>query len=147
MFSRTAAPFCNWAALEPFPPMGREFVQALGKRLATLAKHRSRLDEALEAFTQRRKTPEFFRWHRERYLTYQQQGSEAALAHTLGRVKDDTNYAKVRKELGRADRALLWLAAKGVQDLYRASALAQLQSLLKSTKVLPVCRARHCDVQ
>jgi len=60
----------------------------------------------------------------------QQQGAAQALEHTLARLHDDTGYAKVWKELGRADRAVLLLAARGVQDLYSAQALAQLQELL-----------------
>ena len=130
MFSRAAAPFYNWAPLEPFPLLGREFVESMVRRLASLAKHPLGLDEALQAFAALKDTPEFFRWYIERYLMYQQQGAAQALAHTRARLDDDTGYAKVWKELGRADRAVLLLASRGVQDLYSAQALAQLQELL-----------------
>lgn len=130
MFSRSAAPFYNWAPLEPFPLLGREFVQAMVNQLAHVAKNPLSLDDALQAFTALKETPEFFRWYIERYLMYQQHGPEQALQYTLARVHDDTGYTKVWKELSRADRAVLLLAARGVQDLYSAQALKQLQELL-----------------
>lgn len=66
---------------------------------------------------------------------YQLQGPEQALQYTLARVHDGTSYAKAWKELGRADRAVLLLAARGVQDLYGAPALKQLQELLNAPEV------------
>ena len=131
MFSRSAAPFYNWAPLEPFPLLGREFVQAMVRQLSQVAKNPLGLEDALRAFTALKETPEFFRWYIERYLMYQQHGPEQALQYTLARVHDDTGYARVWKELSRADRAVLLLAARGVQDLYSAQALKQLQELLE----------------
>ena len=130
LFSRAAAPFYNWAPLEPFPLMGREFVDAMVKQLATVAKHPMKLDDALKAYAALKETPEFFRWYIERYLIYQQQGAEQALLYVRARVHDDTSYAKAWKELNRADRAVLLLAARGVQDLYGAQALKQLKQML-----------------
>ncbi|OGB33694.1 MAG: hypothetical protein A3F78_03635 [Burkholderiales bacterium RIFCSPLOWO2_12_FULL_61_40] len=135
MFSRASAPFYNWAPLEPFPLLGAEFVEATVAHMATVAKHPLAMDEALRAFSALKETPEFFRWYVERYLMYQQQGSEQALQYTLSRVHDGTSYAKTWKELGRADRAVLLLAARGVQDLYGAPALKQLQELLNAPEV------------
>jgi len=135
MFSRAAAPFYNWAPVEPFPLLGREFVAAMVKQLAKVAKHPLRLDDALKAFASLKETPEFFRWYIERYVMYQAQGSEQALAYTKARVHDDTSYAKSWKELSRADRGVLLLAARGVQDLYGGAALKQLQQMLGSDAV------------
>ena len=135
MFSRASAPFYNWAPLEPFPLLGREFVAATIKHLASVAKHPLNLDDALKAFAALKETPEFFRWFIERYLMYQQQGFESALHYTLARVHDDTSHAKAWKELNRADRAVLLMAARGVQDLYGTPALKQLQELLGSPDV------------
>ncbi|MDO9198931.1 hypothetical protein [Rhodoferax sp.] len=135
MFSRAAAPFYNWAPLEPFPLLGREFVEAMVKQLAAVARQPLKLDDALAAFAALKETPEFFRWYIERYLMYQQQGSEQALKYTQARVHDDSSYARAWKELSRADRAVLLLAARGVQDLYGAQALRQLQELLDSADV------------
>jgi len=135
MFSRAAAPFYNWAPLEPFPLLGREFVQATVRQLASVAKQPLKLDDALKAFAALKETPEFFRWYIERYLMYQQQGSEQALLYTQARVHDASSYVRVWKELNRADRAVLLLAAGGVQDLYGAAAQKQLQSLLGGTEV------------
>jgi hypothetical protein len=135
MFSRAAAPFYNWAPVEPFPLLGKEFVVAMVKQLAKVAKHPLRLDDALKAYAELKETPEFFRWYIERYVMYQSQGPEQALAYTKARVHDDTSYARSWKELGRADRAVLLLAARGVQDLYGAAALRQLQQMLGSDAV------------
>lgn len=87
------------------------------------------MDDALKAFSALKETPEFFRWYIERYLMYQQQGAAQALEHTLVRLSDDAGHARVWRELGRADGAVLLLAARDVQDLYSAQALAQLQVL------------------
>ena len=135
MFSRAAAPFYNWAPLEPFPLLGRNFVVAMVKQLATVAKQPLSLDDGLHAFAALKETPEFFRWYIERYLMYQNQGAEQALQYTLERLHDDTSYAKTWKELNRPDRAVLLLTAHGVQDLYGVHALKSLQELLGSARV------------
>jgi hypothetical protein len=132
MFSRAAAPFYNWAPVEPFPLLGREFVIAMVRQLARVARQPLKLDDALRAYASLKETPEFFRWYIERYVMYQAQGSDQALAYTKARVHDDTSYAKSWKELSRADRAVLLLAARGVQDLYGGSALKQLHQILGS---------------
>jgi hypothetical protein len=132
MFSRAAAPFYNWAPVEPFPLLGREFVGAMVKQSAKVAKHPLKLDDALKAYAALKETPEFFRCYIERYVMYQSQGADQALAYTKARVHDDTSYAKSWKELSRADRAVLLMAARGVQDLYGGAALKQLQQMLGS---------------
>jgi hypothetical protein len=130
MFSRAAAPFYNWAPLEPFPLLGRQFVVAMVKQLADVAKHPLSLDDALRAFGALKETPEFFRWYIERYLMYPHEGPAQALKYTQARVNDETSYTKSWKELSRTDRAVLLLAARGVQDLYGSQALKQLRDLL-----------------
>lgn len=135
MFSRAAAPFYNWAPVEPFPLLGREFVAAMVRQLATVAKHPLKLDDALEAYAALKETPEFFRWFIERYVMYQAQGANQALAYTKTRVHDALSYARGWKELNRPDRAVLLLAARGVQDLYGAAALKQLRELLGATDI------------
>ncbi len=137
MFSRAAAPFYNWAPLEPFPLLGREFVEAMVRQLATVARHPLKLDDALTGFTALKETPEFFRWYIERYLMYPLQGQEQALTYTQARLHDDTGHATAWKQLSRADRAVLLLAARGVQDLYGAATLKQLQALLGAPEVTP----------
>jgi hypothetical protein len=137
MFSRAAAPFYNWAPLEPFPLLGREFVVAMVQQLAKAAKHPLKLEDALTAFAALKETPEFFRWYIERYLMYQANGPEQALLYVRARVHDDTSYAKTWKELSRSDRAMLLLVARGVQDLYGNPALRQLQQVLGSPDVTP----------
>ena len=50
MFSRAAAPFYNWAPLEPFPLLGREFVEATVQQLSSVARNPLSMDDALHAF-------------------------------------------------------------------------------------------------
>jgi hypothetical protein len=130
MFSRAAAPFYNWAPIEPFPLLTGEFVDATVKHAAQLAKHPLAVADARNAFVALKETPEFFRWYVERYLLYQEQGSAAALEHTLARVNDDSGYASLWKTMPRADRAVLLLAAAGAKEFYGAEALGQLRKLL-----------------
>ena len=135
MFSRSAAPFYNWAPLEPFPLLGHDFVDAIVAQLAKAARQPLAVAEARQAFEALKETPEFFRWYIERYLMYQQQGAAEALRHTQTRVHDDTGYARTWKELTRPDRAVLLLAARGVQDLFGAGTLRQLEELLETQPV------------
>lgn len=135
MFSKSAAPFYNWAPVEPFPLLGREFVNSMVAQVATAARQPLSLDEALQAFAALKDTPEFFRWYIERYLMYQQQGAAEALRQTQARVHDDTGYARAWQELARTDRAVLLLAARGVQDLFGAATLAQIKTLLELDEV------------
>ena len=135
MFSRAAAPFYNWAPLESFPLLGRDFVVAMVKQLATVAKQPLSLEDGLHAFATLKETPEFFRWYIERYLMYKNQGAAHALQYTLERIHDDTSYAKTWSALNRPDRAVLLLTARGVQDLYGVHALKQLKEVLASAQV------------
>ena len=98
--------------------------------MGTLARHPLKLHDALKAFAALKETPEFFRWYIERYLIYQHQGPEEALRYIQARIHDDTSYTKTWKELSRADRAILLLAARGVQDLYGIHALGRIRDLL-----------------
>jgi hypothetical protein len=106
------------------------------------------LNDALKAFAALKETPEFFRWYIERYLIYQHQGPEQALQYIRARIHDDTGYTKTWKELNRADRAILLLAARGVQDLYGIHAHEQLKDLLGSPNVtVTLPERRHAGLR
>jgi hypothetical protein len=137
MFSRASAPFFNWAPLEPFPLLGAEFVRAMVKQTAAVAKRPLAADAALAAFKALEETPEFFRRFLERYLMYQQQGVEEALVHTRATVSDEAGYGNLWKQLHRADRAVLLLAARGTQDFFSAATLQQLSTILGEPGVTP----------
>lgn len=137
MFSRSAAPFFNWAPLEPFPLLGTEFVHAMVKQTATVAKRPLTTDAALAAFEALDETPEFFRRFLERYLLYQQQGFEKALEYTRATVSNEHGYGKLWRQLHRADRAILLLAARGTQDFFSAATLRQLSTILDEPDVPP----------
>ena len=130
MFSRSNAPFYNWAPIEPFHLLGSEFVEAMVKQLAKVARLPLPLSAAREAFIALKETPEFFRWYIERYLLYQHEGADSALRHTLSRITDDSGYAKIWQALKRADRAVLYAAARGAEDFFGNAVLDQLKTLL-----------------
>lgn len=143
MFGKPSAPFYNWAVLEPFDLLGRDFVAALVKRTNQLARHRLALADALAAYTALNETPQFFRWYLERYLVYQTQGAAAALDHTRGRIHDELGFAHTWRNLIAADRALLLLLAQGVNDLHSSTALARLGDLLGLGEAAKVSMAQN----
>ena len=130
MFGKPAAPFYNWASVEPFELLGRSFVVAMVKRTNSLARHRLALADALAAFGALNETPQFLRWYLERYLVHQTEGAAAALARTRERIHDELGFARTWAVLIAADRALLLLLAQGARDLHGAATLARVGSLL-----------------
>jgi len=73
---------------------------------------------------------------------YQQQGPEQALLYTQARVHDDSSYARVWKELNRADRAVLLLAARGC----RTFTARRRSNNFRSCWTLPMSRQRAQNV-
>jgi hypothetical protein len=94
MFARAAEPFYNWAALEPFPLLGEEFVAFTITQMNSMARHRLTREQGLHAFAELHHTPEFFKRFVERYMLYQPQGAEAALKHTKESVFSDEEFLK-----------------------------------------------------
>jgi len=64
MFGVPSEPFYNWAPLEPFELLGRDFVVSIVDRVNSISKmplNPLNIEDALDAFTQLKNTPEFFR--------------------------------------------------------------------------------------
>ena len=129
MFARASEPFYNWAALEPFPLLGEEFVAFTVKLLNSMARHRLTLEQGMHAFEELHRTPEFFKRFVERYMLYQLQGDEAALAHTRTSVFSDEHFLRQWTELSPADQAVVTMLARGEGDIHGASGLARLTAL------------------
>jgi hypothetical protein len=130
MFARASEPFYNWAALEPFPLLGGEFVAFTVDITNSMAKHALNLENAQRAFDELHRTPEFFKRFVERYMLYQTQGEEAALAHTKASVFSDEHFLKQWTDMNPADQAVITLLARGETNVHGAAGLAKLSAML-----------------
>lgn len=126
MFGRASEPFYNWAALEPFDLLGREFVEAMVEKVNGIAKQALSVTDALHAFEELKRTPEFFRRYLDRYLTYPFDGAQGALAYTKSHVFNDESFQRQWDELLPADKAVLTMVAAGVTDIYGKDARERL---------------------
>lgn len=130
MFARASEPFYNWATLEPFPLLGDEFVAFTIKLMNSMIKSKLTVQQGRHAFDELHRTPEFFKRFVERYMLYQPQGLDAALAHTKASVFSDEHFLKQWSERNAPDQAVLTLLARGEGDLHGAEALATLSAWL-----------------
>ncbi|MFT4509392.1 hypothetical protein [Caballeronia sp. 15711] len=129
MFARASEPFYNWAALEPFPLLGQEFVAFTVKLLNSMARNRLTVEQGMFAFEELHRTPEFFKRFIERYMLYQLQGVEAALTHTKASVFSDEHFLRQWTELNPADQAVVTMLARGEADVHGATGLSRLKEL------------------
>jgi len=118
MFGRASEPFYNWAALEPFELLGRDFVESMVEKVAAISKYPLAIADALKAFSELKNTPEFFRTYLDRYLTHPFEGPQAALDYTKRQVFNDEGYRQQWADLLPADQAILTLIASGTPDVY-----------------------------
>ena len=136
MFGRSTEPFYNWAPLEPFELLGEDFVMALVAKVNKLSRFTLKPEEALEAFHALKDTPEFFRRYLERFMTNADQGSAAALEHTLGHVFNDKEFAQSWARLLPADQEILKAIANDVTDLHSARTLLRIGMALGLEKAV-----------
>lgn len=130
MFARASEPFYNWATLEPFPLLGDEFVSFTVKLMNSLIKHKVTLEQGRHAFDALHRTPEFFKRFVERYMLYQAQGVDAALAHTMISVFSDEHFLKQWDAMNPSDRAVVTLLVRGEADLHGIQSLTLLSEWL-----------------
>jgi hypothetical protein len=144
MFGRSSEPFFNWAPLEPFPLLGRNFLEFMVEKVNTIAKHQLSMKDAVAAFDQLNSTPEFFRRFLERHLTYPFDGPRAALEFTKEHVFNNEQFKRQWTGLLPADRALLGMMADGmVSDFHSQAAREQLGTLLGLPKAPPMNTPAH----
>ena len=130
MFGRSTEPFYNWAPLEAFPLLGDEFVAFTIKLMNSMARQVLTLKQGKRAFDELHRTPEFFKRFVERYMLYQPQGEEAALAHTKASVFSDEHFLKQWTEMNPADQAVITMLARGESDLHAKEGMAKLSVML-----------------
>lgn len=130
MFGVPSEPFYNWAPLEPFELLGKDFVISIVNRVNNISKFPLNIDDALEAFTQLKNTPEFFRRLIEQYLTNPESGLSAALTFTKSHVFSDENFKRQWDALLPADRIILSMLAHGDNDLHSKLAMQKLGEAL-----------------
>ena len=143
MFGRATEPFYNWAPIDPFERLGAEFVTAMTRKVNHLSRYPLAEKEALRAFAALQRTPEFFRRYLQRYLSYAELGSRAALDDTLAHVFDDSGYRAAWDRLLPADRAILRALAEDVSDLHSIAARKRLGRELGLGKPASVDTARN----
>lgn len=126
MFGVSSEPFYNWAPLEPFELLGKEFVAAMVKQVNDISKYPLSLTDALDAFSQLKSTPEFFRRYIEQYIINPQQSSMEALKITKSKVFSDESFKRQWDALLAADQVILSMLAKGISDLHGKSTMQRL---------------------
>lgn len=136
MFARSTEPFYNWAPLEPFELLGKDFVLAMVAKVNQLSTYPLAEEKALAAFEALQRTPEFFRRYLNRYLTHAELGADAALVDTQQHVFSDANFVERWESLTESDRAVLQLLADGVRDLHAEPARATIGRLLGHDKAV-----------
>ncbi len=143
MFGRHSEPFYNWAPLEPFELLGDEFVRAMVAKVNDLTRYPLALADALLAFNELQRTPEFLRRYLNRYLTHAAQGSAAALEDTKAHVFNDHTFLATWRKLKPADQEMLKLIADGAQGLHSASTRLLLGSRLGVGQAVSANTTQH----
>ena len=126
MFGVASEPFYNWAPLEPFELLGKEFVKAMVDRVNKISKYSLSLNDAIDAFENLKNTPEFFRRYIEYYLSNPEQGSQSALAYTKDKVFSDKNFKRQWDSLLPADKVVLSMIAHDFGDLHGQLAMKKI---------------------
>src|SRR5258708_18697716 len=118
-----------------------------------LSKYPVAQKDALAAFEVLKRTPEFFRRYLNRYLTYADLGSRAALHDTEAHVFNDANFVGTWQRLLPADRELLRLIVSGVTDLFSESsrrrfgaALALAEAVAKNVPQQSLRRLQYAEL-
>jgi hypothetical protein len=139
MFARPSEPFYNWAALEPFELLGRDFVEAMVEKVDAICRYPLPVAEALAVFVALNSTPEFFRRFLDRYLTHPLEGTAGAHAFMKSHIFNSHNFNDQWSSLTAADQTLLSMLAAGTTDLYSKEALIHLGKTLG----LPGAASKH----
>lgn len=130
MFGVPSEPFYNWAPLEPFALLGKEFVAEMVRHVNAICKFPLSLDDAMTSFAELKNTPEFFRRYIELYLSNPEKGATTILDDTKKSVLSDDSFKKQWHSLLAADRVILSMIANGVIDLHSKEAIQQLGEVL-----------------
>ena len=134
MFGDEKRPFYNWAQMEPFPLLGRDFVEDLTARTNKLTTYPLKIKDALRAFDTLKQTPEFFRRFLDRYLTHPFEGVDQAIDESQRLIYGEQGFDKKWEQMLPADRVVLQLVARGQQDMHGKLALKTIGLVLGLSK-------------
>ncbi|MBA2650477.1 MAG: hypothetical protein H0U75_12965 [Legionella sp.] len=126
MFGVASEPFYNWAPLEPFELLGKEFVVAMVERVNKISRFPLSVDDAVDAFERLKSTPEFFRRYIEHYLSNPEQGTGTALEFTKNKVFSDKNFKRQWDSLLPADKVIMSMIAHETGDLHSQLAMKKI---------------------
>ena len=118
MFGVSSEPFYNWAPMEPFELLGVEFVDWMVDKVNRVCKLPLTFAQGVEAFSQLKNTPEFFRRYIESYLINPEMGADSALELAKSKVFNQSNFTQQWEGLLPADRIILSMIVNGVTDLH-----------------------------
>jgi hypothetical protein len=110
MFSQIKQPFYNWASIEPFPLLGRDFVEHQVATFNAISKYALPVSKALSAFKALHGVPEYFRRFLDELVTHPFDGIEEVLKRTQTKIHDAHNYPQKWAQLKAIDQAVLRVA-------------------------------------
>jgi hypothetical protein len=111
MFGQIKQPFYNWAPIEPFPLLGRDFVEHQVATFNAISKHALPVMQALRVFKRLHGVPEYFRRFLDELVTHPFDGADVVLDRTQTKIHDAQNYPKKWEQLKAIDQAVLHMAA------------------------------------
>jgi transcription termination factor NusB len=107
MFSQIKQPFYNWASIESFPLLGRDFVEHQIATVNAISKYALPVTQGLRAFKAVHGVPEYFRRFLDEWVTHPFDGVEHALERTQSKIHDAQNYPQKWAQLKAIDQAVL----------------------------------------
>ena len=113
------------------------------EQVNSISRLRLSVTDALQAFEELNRTPEFFRRYVERYLVYPFEGSTAALKFTREHVFSDGNFRKQWDGLLPADREILLMLSEGIADLHSKAARERLGRVLGLARATDLNTPQH----
>jgi hypothetical protein len=111
MFSQVKQPFYNWAPIEPFPLLGRDFVEHQVATFNAVSKFQLPATQGLRVFKALHGVPEYFRRFLDELITHPYEGLDAVVERTQAKIHDAQNYPKKWDLLKAIDRIILEIAA------------------------------------
>ena len=130
MFGQIKQPFYNWAPIEPFPLLGRDFVEHQVATFNAVSRHELSVAQALRAFRKLHGVPEYFRRFLDELVTHSFDGLEVVLERTQSKIHDTQNYPKKWEQLKAIDRAVLSLAVTAANSPHSLTTRTQLGEIL-----------------
>jgi hypothetical protein len=130
MFSQIKQPFYNWASIEPFPLLGRDFVEHQVATFNAISKYELPVTNGLNAFKALHGVPEYFRRFLDELATHPFDGVEAVLKRTQTKIHDAHNYPQKWALLKAIDQAVLQAVLQTQASLHSLATRTQMGEAL-----------------